>query len=238
MTTFKQVIDLFIEGATKAQEATQDKTHAKLVISGNSLLWVTEDMTYIAAIRLSDKLFVKNITWHNRPPISNFRYITRRCRSEKVHLEKMELAPLQDEQPGRKDRLIKAMEGYVAEQMGRDLEGMPSVELSEPQRAFKKQYMIDRRCISDLNTLKATKAIYIFLEKHGTGKIDKPTMHDMINTIKRTRKALDQIDSFLQVCITLPEISSPGIIEQDEHPGGVDSCSSPLSESNYKKLGG
>ena len=89
--------------------------------------------------------------------------------------------------------------------------------------------MMNKTRKSDLNTLRATDAIYKYLERHGTGKIDNPTMHDMIDNIKRTRKALEKIDSFLQVCITLPEISSPGIIEQDEHPGGIDSCSSPIS---------
>jgi len=232
MTTFKQVIDLFIEGATKAQEATQDKTHARLVISGNSLLWVTEDMTYIAAIRLSDKLFVKNITWHNRPPISEFKYMNRKCRKDKTHLERMEFAPIPEyNHPGfGQERYIRSMEIVAAKRIGQDILGMPSSCLSEPQRAFKKQCTIYKTRRSTLSTLRGTKAIFIYLEKHGTGKIDKPTLNDMLTNIKRTRKALLKIDSFLQVCIALPEISSPGIIEQGEQPGGKDPCSSTLQE--------
>jgi len=229
MNTFKQVIDLFIGGATKAHEGTQEKSHVKLMVSGKSLLWVTEDMTYIVAIRISDKLYVKNTAWHNRPPMSEFRYINRKCRSQKVHLEKMEFAPLpEDEQPGRDKNVISAMERYAAERIGQDFSIIPTSGLSGPQRAYKKQYTMNKTRTSNLSTLRATEAIYIYLEKHGTGKIDKPTMYDMINNIKRTRKALRKIDGFLQVCITLPEISSPGIIEQDEHPGGIDSCSSPF----------
>ena len=230
MNTFKQVIDLFIEGATSAKEGIQEKPYAKLMICGRSLLWITKDETYITAIRISDKLIIKNTAWHHRPPISEFRYINRKCRAEKAHLEKSQFPLISKyNQPGYEyGRYIQRMEEVVRTRIGEDLLSMPTSSLSEPQRAFKKQYSMYLTRKSTLSAIRGTKAIYMYLETHS--KVDKPTLNDMLFNIKRTRKALLKIDSYLQVCIALPEISSPGIIEQDEHPGGIDSCSSPLSE--------
>ena len=238
MNTFKQVIDLFIEGATSAKEGIQEKPYAKLMICGKSLLWVTKDVTYITAIRISDKLIIKNTAWHNRPPISEFRYINRKCRADKVHLEKSEFAPIPEyNQPGfGQERYIHRMEEVVTTRIGEDLLSMLTSNLSEPQRAFKKEYNMCKTRKSTLNAIRGTKAIHMYLGTHGTGKIDKPTLNDMIFNIERTRRALLKIDSYLQVCMALPEISSPGIIEQDEHPGGKDSCSSPLSEYSKNRI--
>jgi hypothetical protein len=160
MNTFKQVIDLFIEGATSAKEGIQDKPPAKLMICGRSLegatsakegiqdkppaklmicgrslVWVTKDVTYITAIRISDKLIIKNTAWHHRPPISEFRYINRKCRADKIHLEKSEFAPIPEyNQLGfGQERHIRGMEKVVTTRIGQDILGMPTSSLSEPQ---------------------------------------------------------------------------------------------------------
>ncbi|MBC2746221.1 MAG: hypothetical protein HF975_04295 [ANME-2 cluster archaeon] len=232
MKTFRQVMDAFLTGATSGIEGAQDQPLPKLAIYGNTLIWITEKRAHPLAIRLSDDLILKNMDWDIVSDIPGFKHFMRICKANNIHITRDELVSL----PKHHDILVQiaALETTAGTAIGEQLLCKTNKELDNkpPLIAYKKKYGVEKQTAANFNTLNTSIQIYNYLRQNGIqGYQQNPiqgliphNIKAIINNINSSQQILRQLTEYLQVCITLPEISSPGItIGRDEQPGGEDS---------------
>ena len=159
MKTFKQVIDAFVTGATTAIEGTPKKSHGKLAIYSNTLIWITEKDIQPIAIRLSNDLILKNTDWDIISKMSELKYLTRKCSENKITILRDEIVTLTKDHIT--DSSIKALERAARKTIGESLlNNKLEADISKPIIDYKKKLQNGKR---NYNTLQHIKSIHIQL---------------------------------------------------------------------------
>lgn len=218
MTTFNQVIDAFVAGSKAMVE--DDNISMNIAIYHDTLIGISKYKVEVIAIRLSNDLIIRNTSWPVLTYVHNLKYLYKKCRELKIHTIHV------DEVIGTIDKSIFLEQAIQCENTIKKSVGDSLI--SEKVSGYKDVPALVKYRKYCMDVSKAT------IDKYGI--LSMINLHNHLATsdsfakialgeIKRSQQILNKLDQYLQVCIKLPEISSPDIpqLKSDEQPGGNDS---------------
>lgn len=210
MTTHTQLINAFILSQPGHTHALLSDPSGTMIIRGDALVFESGVTLDVLAIRITNQLFVKNINTEILSKIPQMRYFSWKCKTENIYIERMSLLspPYTNHQYIRAE-LLRTLEAHAISVVGAYCTSTPSNDLNKAQQDFKKEYKINTAHQKNIKILGALLSTHRLINRHGP-EICNGIIGGIVKNITDSKQVIETVDKYLQVCITLPEISSPG----------------------------